>query len=156
MTHRGEGARPWRRGDRTRAATSAFGTFRTCRSGRCMSAVGGRADIPFAWVEVCFWTRSGLRPTQSRRRSLKKYRRQSKALFKITSHVENVAPQANRFDCAAGGVAYWSNPLGSSMFEAITAFLIIEIACVLGIGVLMFESRARMIKTETILSSGRS
>src|SRR5260370_39264088 len=44
MTHRGEGARPWRRGDRTRAATSAFGTFRTWRDVRHESAFGGKAE----------------------------------------------------------------------------------------------------------------
>jgi hypothetical protein len=42
------------------------------------------------------------------------------------------APHANHFDCAASGVAYLSNPVGSPMFEAITAFLVI-----LSVGILV-------------------
>src|SRR5260370_15998436 len=38
--HPGQGARPWRRGDRM-SATSANGTFRTCRDSLTMSAYRG-------------------------------------------------------------------------------------------------------------------
>src|SRR5260370_16642825 len=39
---RGQGAHPWRRGDRMRAATSAHGTFPTCPGGPLMSVLLGR------------------------------------------------------------------------------------------------------------------
>src|SRR5437667_9349744 len=35
-------------------AMSPSGTFWTCRSGRCMSASEGKADVPLVWAEVCF------------------------------------------------------------------------------------------------------
>jgi hypothetical protein len=53
-------------------------------------------------------------------------------LLGITNHAEKVAPQANHFDCAASGVAYLSNSLGTPMFEVIAASLII-----LSVGILV-------------------
>jgi hypothetical protein len=37
--------RPWRRDDRTRAATSAFGTYRTCPAKLTMSVDRSKADL---------------------------------------------------------------------------------------------------------------
>jgi len=65
-------------------------------------------------------------------RSLRVNSGTGRPLLGIISHARSSAPQANHFDCAVGGVAYFSNPKGSPMFEAVAAFLVI-----LSVGILV-------------------
>jgi hypothetical protein len=48
-----------RRSNLLRSRTSASGTFRTCGSGRYMSVIGGKADVPELDLDFRFWTRTG-------------------------------------------------------------------------------------------------
>jgi hypothetical protein len=47
---------------------SASGTKRTFRIALHMSAIGGKADMPFCTANVCFLTQSGHRPRQAKQK----------------------------------------------------------------------------------------